>query len=214
MDMDKFSPRNCRDFYRIPNYVDVIDPKIHELGRIVEPYNLQEMCPCALCGTPHRNGYLITLADGRVSNIGNVCGTKNYGEKFEAEERRYTEQVLRPAAIKAISEAIPKLRQNLSELDALAREADELSSYKTALREQFPELYRALQRRAASGDSRVVTAVERTRQDIENLRALNPTTPLEGLRYKEVEIGALRGLKVIEINLHEKIVTGFVGKGI
>ena len=211
--MDKPLIRTAQDLRDLPNYLESVAPLAQPLSRIVTGYYLTSEYPCGLksCHQPHREGFLVELADGNVTNVGWKCG-EGFGDKFTVERTRYAERELRPKAIRNIQSALPKLRGMQQEIMHLAAEADRLSQCKQGMRSLLPKLYRELEHRAHSGNDRVVELVERTKKDIDNLHEMNPGSSRERLRYREEMRGVLPGLGVIADNIREVVITAFTAK--
>lgn len=199
--------RTYQDLLRIPNYQPSIDPVVRPLRRIVTRYYLESEYPCGLkgCHQPHKEGFLVELEDGGISNVGWKCG-EGFGDKFAVEKKRYAEEELRPKAIAVVQEVIQKIRTMRTELAHLATETDRLSRLKSGLRSRLPNLYRDLGRRAHSSDARVTEQIERTEKEIQDLQALSPGANRERFRYREEVRGALPGLAVIATNVREEVV--------
>ncbi len=200
--------RTYLDIVNFPRYKESIDPKTKPLKRIIVPYSLKEEYPCGLegCHTPHKDGYMVELEDGDVTNVGWICG-KNFGEKFAYEKNRYAEQELRPKAISSIQIAKTKINSLSETLKKINEVAEHLSNCKAGIRNKFPSLYSELVRRAHNSDARVIEHVERAKEDFERLANLNPSVNREQFRYQEVGIGISPGLRIMAINIREELIT-------
>ncbi|MCX7177051.1 MAG: hypothetical protein NT159_24645 [Proteobacteria bacterium] len=211
--MDRPTIHTPQDLRNYPNFVGSIDPKIQPLSHIITGYYLNEEYPCGLkgCHQPHKEGYLVALEDGNVSNVGWKCG-EAFGEKFAIEKTRYTDLILRPKAIQTIQEAIVKIHGLRQDLDNLATEADRLSQCKLGMRNYFPKLYKELDRRAHSGTDRVVEQIERTSKEIEDLQALSPGASRESFRYRDEPRGVLQGIRVLAGNFRDDVIIRLTGR--
>lgn len=211
--MEKPIIRTSRDLERLENYLPSIDPKAQPMRRIVTHYYLNALFPCGLknCHQPHKDGFLVELEDGHLSNVGWKCG-EHFGDKFATERRRYAEQELRPNAIRAVQEVVQIIQGMRDKLGQIAASADRLSQYKQGLRTQFPKLYRDLERRASDSNDRVSEQVERPEKEIDDLQAMNPGSGRERFRYRDELRGVLPGLRVLRKNIREEVVTKFTGK--
>lgn len=205
--------RTKQDFFHIASYEPSIDPVARPLRRIVTRYFLEVEYPCGLkgCHQPHKEGFLVELEDGGVSNVGWKCGER-FGEKFLVEKKRYAEMELRPKAIVLVQEVVQKIRAMRTELARLDVDADRLSQFKRGLRSRLPNLYKALERRAHGSDARVTEQLERTEQEIQDLLALNPGVVRERVRYREEVRGTLPGLTVVTTNVREEVVTNLTAR--
>lgn len=205
--------RSAKDFDNIPKYEPSVDPKLRPLSRVITDYMLSAEHPCGLqgCHTPHKEGYLVELQDGGVTNVGWICG-EAFGERFALEKNRHTERVLRPAAHQAIEGVRIKIRERRQELKQLAEAASRLSDLKQGFRTLFPDLHKKLERRAHSSDDRVIEVTERSEREISELMALRPSARKEDLRYKEELRGHLAGLSIWTTNIREMVVTRLTSK--
>ena len=61
-----------------------VNPRAVKLKEIVGSYTFGTMVPCGLstCQQPHANGFLVVLEDGRLTNIGRVCGKRYFSVEF------------------------------------------------------------------------------------------------------------------------------------
>lgn len=213
MESTKVTIRTSQDLLNLPNYLSSIDPKTQPLRRIITGYYLNSEFPCGLtgCHQPHKEGYLVELEDGHVSNVGWKCGA-HFGEKFTTERNLYVEQELRPNAIRTVQEVAQRIQGMRKELDHLTAEADRLSRCKDGLRFQFAKLYPELVRRAHSGNDRVTEQAVRTQKEIDDLQAMNPSTRRELLRYREDFRGVLPGLRTLSTQIRDEVVSQFTGR--
>lgn len=211
--MDKPLIRTAQDLRKLPNYLESVDPQAQPLSKIVIGYLLESEYPCGLkgCHRAHKEGFLVELEDGKVTNVGWICGER-FGDRFALERTRYAERELRPKAIRAIQEAIAKIRGMKDELATLASDADRLSQCKQGMRNQLPKLYEELNRRAHSGNARVVEQVEQTKQEIDNQYEMNPSAGRQRFRYREETRGMLPGLSVISDNIRENVIVELTGR--
>ena len=147
--MDRPNIRTSRDLLNLPNFVEFIDPIARPLRRIVTPYFLDFEYPCGLksCRQPHREGYLVELVDGSLTNVGRICGG-HFGDAFAIEELRYSEQVQRPELIASLRIVAQRIRDQLQTLNNLERQAVNLSNCKSGFRKAVPKLHKELERRA------------------------------------------------------------------
>ena len=70
-----------------------IDPNKFPLKKIVKHYHVKPEIQCSLsmCHRWHNEGYIVELEDGRLTNVGHICG-KQFGDIFAIEEQKYQEQ--------------------------------------------------------------------------------------------------------------------------
>lgn len=72
------------DIESVPGFTADIDPKTVKLKEIIGSYTFDASIPCGLstCHQPHGNGFLVSAADGIVTNIGRICGKKHFDVEF------------------------------------------------------------------------------------------------------------------------------------
>jgi len=205
--------RTIQDLRNQPRFQASVDPALHPLSRILTGYHLNEEFPCGLksCHQPHKEGYLVELEDGHLTNVGWKCGDA-FGDRFNAERTRYAERVLRPTAIRTVGDLVVRLQGMQKEMAQLASEADRLSQCKQGMSKQFPKLYADLKRRAHAGDDRIVESVARTKAEIDDLQAMNPGTPRDQFRYRQEGRGVLPGLRTLANNIRDDVVVQFTSK--
>jgi hypothetical protein len=79
------------DIESVPGFNANIDPKTVKLKEIIGSYTFDALIPCGLstCHQPHGNGFLVAAADGRVTNIGRICGKRHFSVEFTQMSRVY-----------------------------------------------------------------------------------------------------------------------------
>ncbi len=72
------------DIESVPGFTVDIDPKTVKLKEIIGSYTFDALIPCGLstCHQPHGHGFLVSAADGRVTNIGRICGKRHFSVEF------------------------------------------------------------------------------------------------------------------------------------
>lgn len=78
-----------------PAFRSDLDPRQHELKRIIGQYEFRAEVPCGLstCHTPHLKGFLVETKDGLETNIGKICGRTIFGVDFETLTRTFERYV-------------------------------------------------------------------------------------------------------------------------
>ncbi|ASW00151.1 hypothetical protein CJU94_19560 [Paraburkholderia aromaticivorans] len=142
------------------------------------------------------------MEDGSISNIGNVCGADEdkFSTKFLDEKQKFSDAERR-------AELLPRLldRRGLQEIEREVRAAYSLAQAWIrrceAFAALFPEAYREIRRRSASGESlSIMEVVERTQAEITDMVSSGLARNRAGARYKEVEKGVLQGVNVLDLN--------------
>jgi len=113
--------KTAADIRNLPRWVGRVDPQTVKLKRVIWPYHLPHEMPCSLtnCGTPHKDGVLIELEDGRISNIGHICGAdaNKFGDDFVRAKTAMSEEKVRAMILLALED-----RQTLNSIRSRAAE--------------------------------------------------------------------------------------------
>ena len=74
--------KSWKELFSRPKHKRPVNPKDVTMEDIIGEYRLYPKKPCSLtsCGTPHNFGYLITCKGDIETNIGNVCGKREFPE--------------------------------------------------------------------------------------------------------------------------------------
>lgn len=69
-----------------PGFTPLLDPKTIKLKDVLARYIFTFDIPCGLsnCRTPHKRGFLVVATDGRETNLGRVCGKREFGADFQS----------------------------------------------------------------------------------------------------------------------------------
>ena len=188
---------------------DRINPALVKLRRVIWPYSFRSEIPCALtnCRTPHKDGVIVELEDGTISNIGNICGSDE--NKFST---KFSIEMLKMATLRRREALMPLL------LDRTALQRDRTSSTRClSLRRKMaaqafsicshvPDADREVTRRRVSGSSMaVVEVVERSAVEISDMVASGQARNANEARYREVERGVIRGSAMADLS--EQVIT-------
>lgn len=102
----------------LPGFQAVVQVGEGDLDELLGYYNLQPAKPCGIksCRSPHNKGYIARLKSGVLTNIGNVCGKRQFGVEWGSQRdafnvslnsQRYRENV------SATQNRVPILRERL-----------------------------------------------------------------------------------------------------
>jgi hypothetical protein len=209
------------DVLEMAGFTVDIDPEAAKLKSIIGSYAFKDFIKCGLasCHQPHGKGYLVELADGRVTNIGQDCGKTYFSVNFEemrvvfdretrAKERRETLVSLQHQ-LPAIEERIRLLKDTPFSGTWVHRLSQSLTGATTELPSEVTSLVKKLVR-ARSGrltQQRVATKEERERLQASGQR-------LEKETYVEDLIGQLDGIAALypENDLRELLVKKLRGE--
>ncbi|WP_205168813.1 hypothetical protein [Burkholderia sp. LMG 13014] len=196
--------RSPAELRNLPGYVDRVDPKQTALRRIIWPYSFKSEIACSLtnCRTPHKEGVIIELEDGSISNIGNVCGADD--DKFST---KFSTELLAMAEARRREQMTPRLldRTALQKIEADVRAVcDDASKWVrlcAAFESLCQEAERELRRRLTAGENFAVTEVsERGEAEISELIASGQARNRSEARYKETVKGTIRGTGVLRLS--------------
>lgn len=205
MDIDQLcravtSPAELR---KLPRYVSQADPKVLGLRRIIWPYHFRSDLQCALtnCRAHHKDGVIVELEDGSISNIGHVCGghrdkfsTRFHDEMQKLSESRRREEMMRLLLNRAELQSIEQAARNAY------TEGKKWVSRMQAFAKLYPEISAEVARRHKMGVSMAVTEiVKRSEKEIEDVVASGLFRTAEAARYKEIQKGALKGVAIFAL---------------
>jgi hypothetical protein len=116
------------EVYETPGFVRALDPKSAALKEIVGVYSFSSRQPCGLksCKQPHANGYLVTTTDGKVTNLGSVCGRSAFSLAFTSLRKTFERDLRakeRRERLEAVKSRLPLLNSRFSSLRDSARPA-------------------------------------------------------------------------------------------
>jgi hypothetical protein len=171
-------------------------------GIVVGQYEMvpaSDLRPCGIanCSRPHRHGFIIELADGRLSHVGRDCGRQKFGARWNQMVKRYR------AARKAQSARDASERVRAEARDVLAS-ADSRPAQLTRAREQlaaFNALPAAIRddvvRRAQQmTGERIVQYREPTREEVNQAKFHHQRIPTR----TEHTVGVIRAIKAVAPN--------------
>lgn len=171
-------------------------------------FKKQHQIECSLsgCRTSHGTGLVIRLRDGRITNVGHICG-KAFGTGFEAAVKAIAAQQEMKAVLAGLQryrQEVPRLEMRLERLREGTRGVTSLMKARKTLREMLPsQLARDLTQRAQRNQRTVYRAVLRTDDEIEIAAEQQPSLRGDGLKFKEERAGYLVGLSLFGRDLEE-----------
>lgn len=195
--------KSAADIRNLPGWVGRVDPQAVRLKRVIWPYHLAQEMPCSLtnCGTPHKDGVLIELEDGRISNIGHICGAdaNKFGDDFVRAKAAMSEDKVRAMILPAIQD-----RQTLNSIRSRAAEVENgVGLWAGRVRKfaaAFPTAYEELNRRRNGvGGLTVYEEHERTERQISEAIEQGLARSRDEARYFQEEKGRIQGIDVLEL---------------
>lgn len=215
------SVENWSEVLEMPGFMVDINPEATKLKSIIGSYAFKDFIKCGLasCHRPHGKGYLVELADGHVTNIGQDCGKTYFAVNFEemriifdreirAKERRGTLTSLQHQ-LPAIEERIRSLKDGPFSGGWIYKLSQSLTGATSGLPEGVTSLVKKL---IHSRSGRLTRQRLATREERERLRASGQH--LEKETYLEDLIGQLDGIATLypENDLRELLVKKLRGE--
>lgn len=184
----------------LPGFRRCIDPKSENLKDIIGAYAFRDPVNCGLstCRTPHNKGYVVVTNDGVVTNIGNVCGVRNFGVEFTDKTRLYR-QLTRDHRNR---EAISNTQDRLQELQRRTNELiDGASAGKWLARQRrldgLPQrIAFQLREMARLGNGTLTRPRVATKKEREDLQEITGQ-PVADPHYIDEPIGNIRGIQAL-----------------
>jgi hypothetical protein len=190
-----------------------IDPKSTKLVEIIGHYYLRDdrvTCGLKDCHQPHDRGFLVVTDAGAETNIGNVCGVRHFDIDFKTLRNQFNRQVMERSRRMKLREIFARkdhLLERISELRLKPHGADWLRRSLSSFARLYPhELQSQISERARRENDVVTMVRERSREEIERLKAGNLSTRDVELRYETVLIGRIKGLSIWSKDIRQIVV--------
>ena len=196
---------SLQEIGKCPNYRAGVDPETVEIREFLSHYTLSppfRPCGIAGCDTPHRDGYLIRLDDGSVTNVGPCCAGKlrHFEEKFE----RWDRELRRQRLLRRIGSEKNRIDRNRRALEELLVKDSQLRSRLRSFGMRFPTSHATLKRRFCRNDLLVRTLPS---PDVESENAIarkaspkrEPVAPGSGI------LGQLAGMSIFRPPVSERL---------
>lgn len=199
------------DIESVPGFTADVDPKAVKLKEIIGSYTFDALIPCGLstCHQPHGNGFLVAAADGKVTNIGRICGKRHFSVEFTQMSRVFFAVVRAQQNREFLSELRNRLSTIRTEVTAIRNEqhgatwintrVNQLIGKSTALPTPIVNAVRQAVRR---GDGTLIIERAATKQEREERSAAVDVKGLEHLRRSvpfvvEDQVGQLDGFAAL-----------------
>jgi hypothetical protein len=196
--------RTPADLRNLPGYVAQVDPALVGLKRVIWPYHfrLEEMqCALVNCGANHKEGVIVELDDGSISNIGHICGhdADKFSTKFGTEMLKMSEGRHRDTMMPMLSDRVG-LEKIASQVGTAYHAGHRWIKRRVAFSAQFPEAAQEVAQRVASGSSLKVSEVtERSEGEIDDLVESGRFNNRQAARYKDVARGSIEGTGMLAL---------------
>jgi hypothetical protein len=199
------------DIESVPGFVANIDPKTVKLKEIIGSYTFDALIPCGLstCHQPHGNGFLVAAADGRVTNIGRICGKRHFSVEFTQMSRVFLAVVREQQNREFLGQLRNRLPNIIAEVSTIKTEqhgaawinvrVNQLTGKSTALP---TPIFNAVRQAVRHGDGTLVIERVATKQEREERSAAVDVKGLEHLRRNapfviEDRVGQLDGFAAL-----------------
>jgi len=206
MDVDQQfrAVKSPADLRKLPGFVETVNPAVVGLKRVIWKYDFKSELQCGLtnCRRFHKEGVIVELEDGSVSNIGHICGADadKYGPMFALELRKFDDEQLLKTMMPVLLDR-SKLEQIEREVRSAYREGQLWLRRRLSFESLFPEAMRDVIRRNAGGASMVVTeAFERSAAQIDEMVSSGTAPNRTAARYYEVSKGTIEGSGMLALS--------------
>ena len=187
-------------------FTPVLDPKAIKLREIIGRYSFPFEIPCGLsnCRTPHKHGFLVVATDGRETNLGRICGKREFGTDFQSLSKVFVEAERAQRNrdfLWEIKHRLPGITAELSSLKAGERGAGWMNSRISQLTGKSGSLpypiVNAVRQVVRRGDGALMIQRAASKEEREALAAATEVTGLDRRNrvsdFVEVQAGQLDG---------------------
>jgi hypothetical protein len=195
------------DIESVPGFTVGIDPATVKLKEIIGSYTFDAFIPCGLstCRQPHASGFLVAAADGRVSNIGRICGKKHFDVEFTQMSRVFLAAVRAQQNREFLGELKNRLPGITAEVVAIRTEKHGAAWINTRINQLTGKssalptpIINAVRQAVRRGDATLIIERAATKQEREERSAAVDVKGLEHLRRNvpfvvEDRVGQLDG---------------------
>lgn len=208
-------PQSYDELRARPAFSEVLDQHRHELRQVLSDYHFPNLIPCGLsdCRTPHRNGYLVETVDGLETNVGHVCGRRNFGEQFDiarAAYRRLRDRADLLAQAQRVRSHAPEIERRIAEMNRQRFGIKWVLKVRGALQALLGgPLYQSLCDSQRRGDLRVTEARQRTEEEIDDIVTATRQRR-EDVRFETLAVGTLMSMPWLEYAFYGKLRDGLL----
>lgn len=187
------------DIYKMSGYTDSLDPKKEKLKQVINKYELPNKGRCGLsnCRTPHNIGCIVETESGRLTNLGNDCGKKYFGENFTSLSNKLSKEIDYSNKIENIKLAKLNIAENYRKLNEIEADWKKIESvYRTIKSEGLDGLYDKLEQMKHSKSSTISRQRKATESEIE-LEEVRTGKDVQNPFYISEILGDLKGLNYL-----------------
>lgn len=197
-----------------PGFVNVVDPKQTQLQDAVGIYHLPHDAhiPCGLsdCRTKHGLGLLMVTSEGLETNIGNRCGVKKFGIRYQVIKNQAIAGDRRVGRRDKINTALANrlaFHATIEHLLSQPRGARWLAKAKAQFEQLIPsDASFQIRKMAREGAAGVFIARLRTEREMAIQRELHSSQRGNVERYVHEQVGTLNGLDTWKTDLRELLI--------
>lgn len=210
-------PQCYEDLTARQGFVAPLDHELHKLKAVLADYHFPRQVPCGLkgCRQPHNHGYLVITDSGAETNVGKDCGRIYFGDEvfstaFSAYEarRQRADLIARLKALQADSETVAA---RVKDPVFRAFGGKWTRRVQTTLEGVIGNaLVQSLGHAHMRGELTVTRVTERTDDEIQEARALDPSLTMERARYVTQSIGTLEPMPWIDYDFTGRLLRPFV----
>lgn len=187
------------DIFKMSGYTDSLDPKKEKLKQVINRYELPNKGRCGLsnCRTAHNNGCIVETESGRLTNLGNVCGKKYFGENFTSLSNKLNKEIDYFNKVENIKLAKSNITENyrkLSEMEADWKKIERV--YRAIKSEGLDGLYDKLEQMKHSKSS-IISIQRRAAQSEIELEEVRIGKDVQSPFYITKSLGNLKGLNYL-----------------
>lgn len=187
------------DIYKMSGYTDSLDPKKEKLKQVINKYELPNKGRCGLsnCRTPHNIGCIVETESGRLTNLGNDCGKKYFGENFTSLSNKLSKEIDYSNKIENIKLAKLNIAENYRKLNEIEADWKKIESlYRTIKSEGLDGLYDKLEQMKHSKSSIIAIQRRATKTEIE-LEEVRTGKNVQSPFYVAEGLGNLKGISYL-----------------
>lgn len=187
------------DIFKMSGYTDSLDPKKEKLKQVINRYELPNKGRCGLsnCGTAHNIGCIVETESGRLTNLGNDCGRKYFGENFTSLSNKLSKEIDYFNKIENIKLAKSNITENYRKLSEIEADWKKIESvYRTIKSEGLDGLYGKLEQMKHSKSSIISIQRIATESEIE-FEEVRVGKDIQSPFYISEDLGNLKGLSYL-----------------
>ena len=187
------------DIFKMSGYTDSLDPKKEKLKQVINRYELPNKGRCGLsnCGTAHNIGCIVETESGRLTNLGNDCGRKYFGENFTSLSNKLSKEIDYFNKVENIKLAKSNITENYRKLSEIEADWKKIETvYRTIKSEGLDGLYGQLEQMKHSKSSIISIQRIATESEIE-FEEVRVGKDIQSPFYISEDLGNLKGLSYL-----------------